>query len=87
VALTALAVGGVQFLSLPSETHPRPIWWLPPAIAVVATGLLPTDAPFWLDRLVSGAALAVGVSVLLLIAVTVVGALRAPRPAPARSRG
>jgi hypothetical protein len=93
VALIALAVGGVQFLSLPSETHPRPIWWLPPAIAVAATGLawwwrsaplfrdallaiataqvllwaftrrltfvkavLPTDLPFWLDRMLSAAA-------------------------------
>ncbi len=92
-ALAALAVGLAQYLSLPAETGPRPIWWLPPAIAVAcAVGavlwrrspvlrdglvvlagaqialwavvrratftrpVLPTDAPYWLDRTASAAA-------------------------------
>lgn len=39
LGIAALGVGLVQFLSLPAETGPRPIWWLPPAVAVVAAGL------------------------------------------------
>jgi hypothetical protein len=100
-SLVALLVGTIQYLSLPAETGPRPIWWLPPLIAVLCAGaalvrrrspvlhhglivlacaqvllwallrrttftkpVLPTDAPFWLDRSLSAAAV-VG-SVLLL---------------------
>jgi hypothetical protein len=36
VAVLALVVGGWQFLSLPSETGPRIVWWLLPALAVVS---------------------------------------------------
>ena len=105
VAIAATIVGLVQFRSLPPETGPRLIWWIPPLIAVVCgsallfvrraatfvraglvliaasqlllwgwsrrTGLtravLPTTAPFWLDRLVTAAALASGIA---LVAVT-----------------
>ncbi len=118
VAVTALAVGGVQFLSLPSETDPRPMWWLPPAVAVAAAGMawwwrrtplfrdalvalaaaqvllwvftrrltfvkpvLPTDAPFWLDRLLS-ASVAAGSLVLLGVAMSsMVRAARQPASA------
>lgn len=39
---SALLVGGWQFLSLPPETGPRPVWWVLPAVAVVswAVGLV-----------------------------------------------
>jgi hypothetical protein len=96
-SLGALLVGAIQFLSLPAETGPRPIWWLPPLVAVVCAGaavavasrrspvvhhglvvlagaqlllwafvrrttftrpVLPTEAPFWLDRAASAAAVA-----------------------------
>ena len=33
-SIAALTVGLAQYLSLPAETGPRPIWWLPPAVAV-----------------------------------------------------
>lgn len=36
---SALAVGAAQFLSLPSETDPRPIWWLAPAVATVCAAI------------------------------------------------
>lgn len=39
VSATALAIGLAQFLSLPSVTGPRPIWFLPPAVAVVSAAL------------------------------------------------
>lgn len=37
VAVLALMVGGVQYLSLPSETGPRFVWWVLPAVAVAAS--------------------------------------------------
>ncbi len=118
VAATALAVGAVQFFSLPAETDPRPMWWLPPAIAVAATGLawwwrrtplfrdglvalaaaqvllwtftrrltfvkpvLPTDAPFWLDRLLSAAAAAGALVTFVFAARLLVRAARQPASA------
>ena len=36
VAALALVVGGLQYVSLPSETGPRFVWWVLPAIALVA---------------------------------------------------
>lgn len=36
LAVLALVVGGIQYLSLPSETGPRFLWWVLPAIAVAA---------------------------------------------------
>lgn len=117
-SLVALLVGAVQFLSLPAETGPRPIWWLPPLVAVVCAGIavasrrspvlhhglvvlaaaqlllwafvrratftrpvLPTDAPFWLDRAASAAAVAGGV---LLIGAGVAALARLMRQ-PARA--
>jgi hypothetical protein len=122
VGASASAVGLVQYLSLPAETGPRWIWWLPPVIAtacgaalpfvprsapwlragfgIVAgaqlllwgwsrrSGLtepvLPTSAPFWLDRLVSAAALATGIGVVVLVVIELTGEVRAhsPRPQP-----
>lgn len=118
IAAVALAVGVVQFLSLPSETDPRPMWWLPPAIALTATGLawwwrraplyrdglvalaaaqvllwvfvrrqsflkpvLPTDAPFWLDRLASAAAGAGALVTLAFVVRALVDAARQPASA------
>ena len=115
----ALAVGLAQFLSLPASTGPRPIWFLPPAVAlagaalawwwrrstVLAHGLvalaalqlllwawvrrrtfthpvLPTDAPFWLDRAVSAGA--AGAAVVLL-GVSVAGLAAAMRQPPTAS--
>ena len=105
LALLALGVGVSQFTSLPSETGPRLIWWVLPAIAVVAAGvalvagrsdrqfvvlagvlvggvqlaiwglvkrdgltaaLIPTDAPDWLDRAATAAALTGGVGLTAL---------------------
>lgn len=98
----ALAVGVVQFRSLPAETGPSLTWWLPAAIAVACAALavawrrgsvvsrlgavllagaqlllwtsvrrltfvrpvLPTDAPFWLDRMASAAVAAGALTVL-----------------------
>lgn len=118
LAAAALAIGATQFLSLPSETGPRPIWWLAPAIAVVSAtaswwwrrtawlrdGLvalataqllvwvfvrwstltkpvLPTDAPFWLDRGVTAAAAAGGVALLAAALVSMVLAGQPPKAA------
>jgi hypothetical protein len=53
----------------------------------LSRAILPTDLPFWLDRLVSGAALTAGVAGLLLVVVQLAAVFRTPRPAPARSRG
>ncbi|MET0663598.1 MAG: hypothetical protein ABWZ42_10750, partial [Ilumatobacteraceae bacterium] len=36
-AALALAVGGRQYLSLPSETDPRLVWWALPAVAVACS--------------------------------------------------
>jgi hypothetical protein len=106
IAIAASWLGVLQYASLPAETGPRLIWWVPAVIAVacgiadllvprratlVRCGLLligaaqlfvwgfvrrggmthavlPTSAPFWLDRLVTAAALAGG-AVLFGIAV------------------
>jgi hypothetical protein len=100
VVLT-VGVGTVQYLSLPSATGPRPIWFVLPLVAAVSTAvglvlsvrgarfaadaallvvavelavwgfvkrdglsaaIVPTDAPFWLDRFATAAALAGGVA-------------------------
>jgi hypothetical protein len=132
VAAPALVVGLVQFRSLPPATDPLWLWWLAPAISLVAAiagvtletrspsrpgrpnvaaltalaiaalqlliwgverrhglarAILPTDAPFWLDRFVSGAALAAGGAALLLVTWNVIAVLRTSQPAPARSPG
>lgn len=65
--------------------------------AGLSRAVLPTDAPFWLDRLVSAAALAAGVAGVVAMSVTLVMSLRGRsgatgttitnRPAPARSPG
>jgi hypothetical protein len=98
VAFAALVVGVWQYVSMPSETGPRLVWWLLPFVAVLTVGvewfvgkrdplmatsmvaligvllvvwawlrrdglrraILPTDAPFWLDRLVTATALSSG---------------------------
>ena len=36
IAALAVIVGGLQYLSLPSETGPRFVWWVLPTIALVA---------------------------------------------------
>jgi hypothetical protein len=36
VAALAVVVGGLQYVSLPSETGPRFVWWILPTIALVA---------------------------------------------------
>lgn len=36
IAVLAVVVGGLQYLSLPSETGPRFVWWILPAIALAA---------------------------------------------------
>jgi hypothetical protein len=105
LALLAAAVGAVQFLSLPSASGPRPIWFVLPAIAVLSAAagvvfakrrmqfaadaalllvgvelavwgfvkrdglsaaIIPTDAPFWLDRFVTAFALAGGIAIAAL---------------------
>jgi hypothetical protein len=121
LGVAAVAVGGVQYLSLPPETGPSLLWWFAPAVAVVSASaawwwrrtalfrdgltvlaaaqlllwafdrrltfvrpVLPTDAPFWLDRAV-GAAVAGGAVVLLVAALgSLVELVRQP-PASAAS--
>ena len=101
LAALATVVGTWQYLSLPSETGPRPVWFLLPAVALVAAGMaavlqlrqrtndltahallllcganlvgwgwlrregftkaiLATDAPGWLDRFATAAAISGG---------------------------
>jgi hypothetical protein len=80
---------------------PKSAPWLRAAFVLVAasqlllwgwsrrTGLtkpvLPTSAPFWLDRLVSAMALTAGLGLLVLAVLELAGAIRArsPRPQPA----
>jgi hypothetical protein len=60
-AVAALVVGVWQFTSLPSETGPRPVWWILPALAVVA-GVVGSIAGWRGSRLVAwGAILIAGV--------------------------
>lgn len=105
LAVLALVVGGIQYLSLPSETGPRLVWWALPTIALVAAlvqvaadalsrtflaraamlvagvqlvvwgviksdglsaALIPTDAPDWLDRFATAAAVSGGVALAAL---------------------
>lgn len=119
VSAMALAIGLGQFLSLPASTGPRPIWFLPPAVAVVSASLawwwrrspvladglvalsalqlllwawvrrstftrpvLPTDAPFWLDRAVSAGAAS---AALVLLGASVAGLAAALRQPPTAS--
>ncbi len=100
-AVTALAIGGWQVLSLPPETGPSVLLWLLPAVALfcaaaalwsirgngwddlisglvllaalevaiwswfrfdgVTAAIIPTDAPFLIDRAVTVAALVIGI--------------------------
>ncbi|MEM8746237.1 MAG: hypothetical protein AAGF91_06020 [Actinomycetota bacterium] len=64
VAVVAAVVGWIQFASLPPETGPRILWWVPAVIAVVAAvvgvGIHRRD-PFWAD----GAVLLAGVNLLI----------------------
>lgn len=102
LAGAAVAIGAAQYVSLPSETGPRPVWWLLPAVSLVCgvalaarrrwasvvglgltavaaselvvwamirrgtltSGVLPTDAPFWLDRAVTAACASGGIALL-----------------------
>jgi hypothetical protein len=40
VSGSALALGAIQFGSLPGETGPRPVWWIAPMLAMLCTGAL-----------------------------------------------
>lgn len=100
----AVAVGVLQYRSLPSETGPRLVWWALPVLAAVATvisavmwrrdrfvataaallagiqlaiwgwikrdgftaAIIPSDAPGWLDRLATAAALLGGLGVTVV---------------------
>jgi hypothetical protein len=105
LALLAAAVGAVQYLSLPSASGPRPVWFVLPAIAVLSAAagvvfakrrmqfaadaalllvgvelavwgfvkrdglsaaIIPTDAPFWLDRFATTFALTGGIAIAAL---------------------
>lgn len=115
ISTAAAGIGAWQYLSLPAETGPSPMWWALPAVAgacsllslvlgrnLVSTGLvllagvelavwtwlrrnnmfravLPTNAPFWLDRGVTAAA---GVAAAVGIVVGVFGLLTARPPDP-----
>jgi len=64
-AIAALLVGVWQFASLPPETGPRPVWWMLPALAVVA-GIVGTIAGWSGSRLVTwGATLIAGVEMAI----------------------
>jgi hypothetical protein len=64
-AALALAVGGSQFLSLPSETAPRVVWWLLPAIAAVCAVVAATAELRARVFVARAAAVLVGVELLL----------------------
>ncbi len=65
LSVLALVVGVWQYTSLPSETGPRAVWWLLPALAVVAAMVAAAagsrDSRFvaWAATLVAGAELAI----------------------------
>jgi len=121
VSALALAVGLAQYLALPSETGPRLVWWLFPAVAVVAVvvgavadrqgrtfvamasvlvagvqlamwgfvkrdgitaAIVPTDAPGWLDRLTTAAALVGGLGFTALALVALFDQPSQPAPDP-----
>lgn len=123
VSMVATVVGALQYLSLPSETGPRFVWWALPVVALVASvvavvaerrdatfvaraatlvaavqlavwglvkrdgltaALIPTDAPGWLDRLATAAALTGGVA-LAAFALWTLFARPAPPTSPATS--
>lgn len=101
LAVSAVAVGWLQYQSLPTETGPRLMWWALPVVAVVASvvsvvfarrdrfvasaavlvagiqlaiwgwikrdgfsaAIIPSDAPGWLDRLVTTSSLVGGIGV------------------------
>ena len=135
VSAAALAVGVVQFRSLPAATDPLWLWWLAPLVGLIAAivavvlghrssnrrehdtipelstigavtisalqllvwswerrsglyrAILPTDAPFWFDRLVTGAAISAGLAAMVVVTVSLVASFRVSAPAPARSPG
>ena len=64
-AALALVVGGWQFLSLPSETAPRVVWWLLPAIAVICAVVAATAELRGQVFVARAAAVLVGVELLL----------------------
>jgi len=102
ISVAALAVGVIQYLSLPTATDPLLLWWLAPLVALAAsavllvprwsqaywgsallalagtqlliwsierrTGLwraiLPTTLEFWIDRLVTAAAMVIGIAAI-----------------------
>jgi hypothetical protein len=105
LVILVLAVGVVQYVSLPSATDPRPIWFVLPLAAAASAvagvvfawrrrrfaadaaalfvgvelavwgvvkrdglfaAIVPTDAPFWLDRFATAAALSGGVALTAL---------------------
>ncbi len=114
VGAAASAVGIVQYLSLPAETGPRAIWWIPPVVATacgialvvlrsrspflrtalllvagsqlivwggmrrfgLVRGVLPTSAPYWLDRAVTAGAMVTGIGVCVVAIVDLVRFVR-----------
>lgn len=117
-AAAALAIGFVQYRSVPAVTSPSPVGWVLPATALagaaaaawlvrrpgwsvfavgalaltgveltiwawtrragLTSAILPTDAPFWLDRAVTAGAGVVGVAVAGLAALHLVELVTRP---------
>lgn len=65
LAVLALAVGAIQFTSLPSETGPRLVWWLFPAIATVSVAVAAVAGRFRSEFVAGGAALVAGVQLVM----------------------
>lgn len=120
ISVAATWIGVAQYTSLPAETGPRLVWWLPPALAVVCgiaqlvlprravfvrTGLtlvaaaqlllwgwarrsglthavLPTPVAYWLDRLVTAAALSGGLALVVLAVYDLTRSTRTQTPTP-----
>ena len=126
LTLLVLAVGTVQYLSLPGATGPPPIWIVLPIIAVLSAAvgvvlakrgmqfaadaafllvgvelavwgfvkrdglsaaIIPTGAPFWLDRLTTAFALVSGVAVAALALWWLFAVPASPGAATDRSTG
>lgn len=89
----AVALGAAAIAAVVRRTRPREVTFTLGAVTISAVQLLvwglerrsgltrailPTDAPFWLDRTISAAALSIAVAALLVIVVTVIVTVVSP---------
>lgn len=80
-AVVALVAGIWQYPSLPAETGPRPVWWLLPTFAVVATTVAALAERRGTAFAVRAATLVVGGVALTAFSLWTLFGPRPPRPA------